>query len=394
MEKVKDNIAKLRILNTAMNGCEFPLYEGRNLFVTENAPSDQFNDSQPDLILPEDTVFLPSVNVGFNFEVIVNEQNSELTILIRELREDKCDEYQIEFNTPFNVGQLKLISALKNTAWPKDALGIDEKKNSVKKNWTDYFNNWKMISFFIIFINGIVIYFCFSDHLFTNIDLSDKVKTKTFSKSYIKDYLAVVGTNSKIYVFTSNQEKASFLRRYKDKVSDKENYIITTYKKEEERVRNIFCEKYPELVLYKVSFENVKQPNFIVSAARFSFIERNKEEFGLIAKKIMPYITDIKLTPVEDNIIIENARSGLEQLGLSYKIKKNDATVSFIVNIDADDSLLYKFQNFVSSFYQSWGASVIKFNLLLQDEDSQIYSGGSIGGVTFVKKGDNMWLLQ
>ncbi|EMS0176380.1 PrgH/EprH family type III secretion apparatus protein [Escherichia coli] len=393
MEKVIDNIAKLRILNTAMNGCEFPLYEGRNLFVTKKDSSDE-NDNQPDLILPEDTVFLPSVNVDFNFEVIVNEQDSESTVLIRELREDKCNEYQIEFNTPFNVGQLKLILAKKNTAWSKEILGIDEKKNNEKETWVGYLNNWKAISLFAIFLGGVVIYFCLSDYLSPNHNSSKKVEEKVSSENHVKDYLAVVGTNNKTYVFTSNQEKASFLRRYKDKASDKESYIITTYKKEEERVRNIFYEKYPELILYKISFENVKQPNVIVSASHFSTIEKNKEEFSLIAKKIMPYITAIKLTPVDDDIIIDNARSGLEQLGLSYKIKKNDATVSFIVRMNIDDSLLYKFQNFVSSFYQSWGSSVIKFNLLLQDEDSQLYSGGSIGGVTFVKKGDNMWLLQ
>lgn len=393
MEKVIDNIAKLRILNTAMNGCEFPLYEGRNLFVTKKDSSDE-NDNQPDLILPEDTVFLPSVNVDFNFEVIVNEQDSESTVLIRELREDKCNEYQIEFNTPFNVGQLKLILAKKNTAWSKEILGIDEKKNNEKETWVGYLNNWKAISLFAIFLGGIVFYFCLSDYFSPNHNSSKKVEEKASSENHVKDYLAVVGTNNKTYVFTSNQEKASFLRRYKDKASDKESYIITTYKKEEERVRNIFYEKYPELILYKISFENVKQPNVIVSASHFSTIEKNKEEFSLIAKKIMPYITAIKLTPVDDDIIIDNARSGLEQLGLSYKIKKNDATVSFIVRMNIDDSLLYKFQNFVSSFYQSWGSSVIKFNLLLQDEDSQLYSGGSIGGVTFVKKGDNMWLLQ
>lgn len=376
-----------------MNGCEFPLYEGRNLFVTKKDSSDE-NDNQPDLILPEDTVFLPSVNVDFNFEVIVNEQDSESTVLIRELREDKCNEYQIEFNTPFNVGQLKLILAKKNTAWSKEILGIDEKKNNEKETWVGYLNNWKAISLFAIFLGGVVIYFCLSDYLSPNHNSSKKVEEKVSSENYVKDYLAVVGTNNKTYVFTSNQEKASFLRRYKDKASDKESYIITTYKKEEERVRNIFYEKYPELILYKISFENVKQPNVIVSASHFSTIEKNKEEFSLIAKKIMPYITAIKLTPVDDDIIIDNARSGLEQLGLSYKIKKNDATVSFIVRMNIDDSLLYKFQNFVSSFYQSWGSSVIKFNLLLQDEDSQLYSGGSIGGVTFVKKGDNMWLLQ
>ncbi len=376
-----------------MNGCEFPLYEGRNLFVTKNDLSDE-NDNQPVLILPEDTVFLPSVNVDFNFEVIVNEQNSESAVLIRELREDKCNEYQIEFNTPFNVGQLKLILASKNTVWSKEVLGINEKKNNVKKTWIGYLNNWKAISFFAILLSGIVIYFCLFDYWFPNPNSSKKVETKAFSGNHVKDYLAVVGSNNKTYVFTSNQEEASFLRRYKDKTSDKESYIITTYKKEEERVRSIFYEKCPGLILYKISFENVKQPNFVVSASRFSTIEKNKKEFSLIAKKNMPYITDIKLTPVDDDIIIDNARSGLEQLGLSYKIKKNDATVSFIVNMNIDDSLLYKFQNFVSSFYQSWGSSVIKFNLFLQDENSQLYSGGSIGGVTFVKKGDNMWLLQ
>lgn len=376
-----------------MNGCEFPLYEGRNLFVTRNEPSDE-KDNQPDLILPEDTVFLPSVNVDFNFEVIVNEQDSESTVLIRELREDKCNEYQIEFNTPFNVGQLKLILAPQNAAWSKEVLGIYEKENNVKKTWVGYLNDWKVISLLVIFLSGTVIYFYLSDYLPPDINSSKKVEAKAFSGNHAKDYLAVVGTNNKTYVFTSNQEEASFLRRHKDKTSDKDSYIITTYKKEEERVKSVFYEKYPRLILYKISFENVKQPNIIVSASRFSIIEKNKEEFSLIAKKIMPYITDIKLTPVDDDIIIGNARSGLEQLGLSYKIKKNDATVSFIVNMNIDDSLLYKFQNFVSLFYQSWGSSVIKFNLLLQDEDSQLYSGGSIGGVTFVKKGDNMWLLQ
>ncbi|TKU21997.1 PrgH/EprH family type III secretion apparatus protein [Citrobacter sp. wls826] len=117
MEKVKDEdkVAKLRILNTPMNGCEFPLYEDSNLFVTKNYSLDEDGYHQTELILPEEVVFLPSVGIDFNFEVVVSEQDTdhEFTIFIRELREEKCNEYQVELNVPFSVDGLKLVVAKK-----------------------------------------------------------------------------------------------------------------------------------------------------------------------------------------------------------------------------------------------------------------------------------------
>lgn len=222
---------------------------------------------------------------------------------------------------------------------------------------------------------------------------SEKEEVKILSGAHVDEYFVITGTDEKFYVFTSNQEKAISLKRYADNLKDKDRYNITTYSKEEERVRKILSERYPELVLYKISFNEIKQPSFIVSAKHASSI-KNKTEFSILVKNIMPYINDAKITTVDDDAVIESARSGLEQLGVNYSIKKNDVMVSFIVEMSIDDSLLYNFQNFVSSFYQKWGASIIRFNLLLQDEEEQVYSGGKIDGVTFVKKSDNIWLLK
>nr|WP_321775934.1 PrgH/EprH family type III secretion apparatus protein [Salmonella enterica] len=75
----------VRLLNSSLNGCEFPLLTGRTLFVVGQSDALTASGQLPDI--PADSFFIPLDHGGVNFEIQVDTDTTE--IILHELKEGK-----------------------------------------------------------------------------------------------------------------------------------------------------------------------------------------------------------------------------------------------------------------------------------------------------------------
>lgn len=106
--------------------------------------------------------------------------------------------------------------------------------------------------------------------------------------------------------------------------------------------------------------------------------------------EILPYIWGVDIFGVDDNLVLEQAESGLRQQGVLYTKKVTPSGVFFFIQGEFDDGALLRIQNFIHNFYTKWGRQYIRFSVELKNDWLKDNSF-SYGELEFIKTGPEEW---
>lgn len=118
----------VRLLNSSLNGCEFPLLTGRTLFVVGQSDALTASGQLPDI--PADSFFIPLDHGGVNFEIQVDTDTTE--IILHELKEGNSESRSVQLNTPIQVGELLILIRPESEPWVPEQ--PEKLETSAKKN--------------------------------------------------------------------------------------------------------------------------------------------------------------------------------------------------------------------------------------------------------------------
>ncbi|MCK8688009.1 PrgH/EprH family type III secretion apparatus protein, partial [Pseudomonas umsongensis] len=110
----------LRILNGALQGCEFPLGAGTTLFVVGTV--DLLGEGGLIASVPADAIFVPLESGGCNFEVLagqVTPQGLPLRVLDESTEIRHC-----AFQTRVQIGSLQIAVRPEDQPWAPELLGL------------------------------------------------------------------------------------------------------------------------------------------------------------------------------------------------------------------------------------------------------------------------------
>ncbi|VDZ77189.1 cell invasion protein [Salmonella bongori] len=138
----------VRLLNSSLNGCEFPLLTGRTLFVVGQSDTLTASGQLPDM--PADSFFIPLEQGGINFEIQVNPDAAE--IILHELKEGNAESRPVQLNTPVQIGELLILIRPENEPWTPEQPGMLEK---TEKKSEPRYKNGVVAALACFFILGI-----------------------------------------------------------------------------------------------------------------------------------------------------------------------------------------------------------------------------------------------
>lgn len=141
----------VRLLNSSLNGCEFPLLTGRTLFVVGQSDALTASGQLPDI--PADSFFIPLDHGGVNFEIQVDTDATE--IILHELKEGNSESRSVQLNTPIQVGELLILIRPESEPWVPEQ--PEKLETSAKKNEPRFKNGIvaALAGFFILGLWGL-----------------------------------------------------------------------------------------------------------------------------------------------------------------------------------------------------------------------------------------------
>ena len=82
----------------------------------------------------------------------------------------------------------------------------------------------------------------------------------------------------------------------------------------------------------------------------------------------MPYSEMVIVDKWDDAMLEQQARTGLDLIGITYLPKFDDHRITFLIQGDLTDVELLNLQKFTHNFYQYFGTEYIHFSVDLDDD--------------------------
>ncbi|ECG8591050.1 PrgH/EprH family type III secretion inner membrane ring protein [Salmonella enterica subsp. salamae] len=348
----------VRLLNSSLNGCEFPLLTGRTLFVVGQSDVLTASGQLPDL--PADSFFIPLEQGGINFEIQLDADASE--IILHELREGNTHSRPVELNTPIQVGELLILVRPECEPW---APTQSEKSDvAIKKKEPRYKNGIvTALACFVILGIGTV-----GTIWILNSPQRQAAELDSLLGQEKERFQVLPGRDKILYVSAQNERDTLWARQVLARGDYDKNARVINENEENKRISLWLDIYYPQLAYYRLHFDDPRKPVFWLSRQRN---DMSKKEIAVLRKKLtslMPYADSINITLMNDATAAGQAEAGLKQLALPYSRKNHKGGVTFIIQGALDDVEILRARQFVDSYYQTWGGRYVQFAIELKDD--------------------------
>lgn len=378
-------VAILRFLNGPFQGCEYSLAEGRTLFVVGVIQDLVVCEVMPEV--PHNTVVVPMPKGGINFEIILR-FTAQDGFLFRILDDSSEDQQQL-FQNPCSAGTVLFSVRPRGTDWDKP----------IKKNQpiAEAAANKKSLSLAISWCLGGTV------ALFVMVTITIAIWKTAKEAEYlaqvssaisgsISEYKILNGRDGMVYVFANSERDLSWGRQALVRIGLSDKAKISSLKLEESRINKLLQSTYPKLAFHRLKLDEVSKPVLMLSGERATLTGEIRT--GLIEKMMhwMPYSNMIVIDKWDDAMLEQQARTGLDLIGITYLPKLDDHRITFVIRGDLTDVELLNLQQFTHNFYQYFGAEYIHFSVDLDDDwlkgKSFKYNGNG-----YVKMAPKHWLF-
>lgn len=351
----------IRLLNSSLNGCEFPLPQGRTLFIVGEV--DTFISSEQIPVLPVDSLFIPLEQGGVNFELVVDENLADdKKITLHELTPESIGPRSVVVNSPIQVGELLIVIRPEGQPWVPS---IPAKSEITRVANYLYLKKGMIITLACIVILAISIAGTF---WVLNAPQRQVAELDSLLGKEKERFLVLPGRDKVFYILSKNEGDSLWARQVIARGDySKVARVIDEYE-ENKRVSTWLDTYYPRLAYYRLHLDNPREPIFWISRQRVKF---SKIELDALSKKlveIMPYADSVSIVSMDDITAAEQAESGLKQQALPYSRKNNKDSVTFVIQGALDDTEILRARQFVDSYYRTWGDRYIQFAIELKDD--------------------------
>lgn len=169
--------------------------------------------------------------------------------------------------------------------------------------------------------------------------------------------------DNKIYVLARNFRGFEWAKKALDRLSDQQDIaVILLSDKTAELIGDLVNQGYPAL---QFNFSSSETP--ILAISKPLTAEEQNQLKSYVLQKIA-FAKDIRFIIRTREQLINDAQQGIDRLNLSYRLIKTATGYSLIIRDSLSDNSLNSLHDFIQSYYQQWGSSVISFSINL-DED-------------------------
>ncbi|ERD99718.1 PrgH/EprH family type III secretion apparatus protein [Pseudogulbenkiania ferrooxidans] len=349
----------VRLLNSALRGCEFLLRPGRTLFLV--GPSEALAEPRQLPELPGDTLYVPLADGGVNFEILIEEDAR-----IRELGLDEVNEYPAGFNQIIRVGALELALRPQDQPWLPEVLNPRQTDTLTTKPPRRR-NRWLAIPALVALLAAAGLGFGSYQQW------QDSSQRKTTELSALlgnnpQRFQILPGQDGRFYVAAANERDTAWARQALLRSDDPRASEVITPLRENERIGRWLAGTYPDLAYYCLQLNDPRHPQLWISLQRAALSAEDKMRLSARLIERLPYADKVEIIPMDDAAAAREAEAELQRLALPFRRQDNPGSVVFAISGSLGDDELQRARQFVDRYYRQWGGRYVQFAIELKDD--------------------------
>lgn len=370
-----------RILNGPLMGCEYPLLDGKLLFIVGNNSVMTDNDSFP--VLPNDTIYIPLEQGGINFEVTIdNNEPGKWRIQLNEFRETGRHTRYIDFNTPVMVGGLGFAIRIREQSWSSSVLSYPNTGTGLRGKKL----NWGYMVLVLLIVTAVIP---------AALSLWNTTQYKTVELNALLGdeqhrFKILQGRNHQYYIFARNEQDRIWARQATVREGYGDSVEVIDAEVENKRIAKWFDSYYPTLAYYRLHLDNPEIPRFWVSSQRTELNSALHKHLTESLMLLLPYARTVEIVPVNDETALAQAEEGLKCRNIPFSRKNNGGDLTFMISGELNDTDILRAREFIKQYNQKWGDRYIQFGIELE-ADRKKDSSYLYGEYMYVKKSPEVW---
>ncbi|MCD4484625.1 PrgH/EprH family type III secretion apparatus protein [Chromobacterium vaccinii] len=350
----------VRLLNSALRGCEFLLRPGRTLFLV--GPSEALTEPHQLPELPGDTLYVPLADGGVNFEILIDADAQ-----IRELGQDEVAEYPAGFNQIIRVGALELALRPQDQSWLPEVLNHPRQTDTLATKPPRRRNRWLAVPALLALLAAAGLGFGSYEQWL------DSSQRKTTELSALlgnnpQRFQILPGQDGRFYVAAASERDTAWARQALLRSDDPQAFEVITPLRENERIGRWLAAAYPDLAYYCLQLNDPRHPQLWISQQRAALSAEDKMRLAARLVERLPYADKVDIVPVDDDAAAREAEAGLRRLALPFRRKDNPDSVVFAISGSLGDDELQRARQFVDRYYRQWGGRYVQFAIELKDD--------------------------
>lgn len=349
----------LRILNGALQGCEFPLGAGTTLFVVGTV--DLLGEGGLIASVPADAIFVPLESGGCNFEVLagqVTPQGLPLRVLDESTEIRHC-----AFQARVQIGSLQIAVRPEDQPWAPELLGLqpDATFDAVAVAWwRARWSGWLASGLALAALVTVV-------GIWSMPGPTPETDVRALIIGASDEAKVLSGRDNAIYVFVTSERDAGWSRQVLVRHNTLSGKVLVM-DQERRRLEQLLVDHDPQLAWHSIDLKDPSVPRLLLSAQRNLLTPLKQAKLLDVLLSAAPYAQDITVQMQEDKQLVDLAQEGLQRLSLAYSRIEHEDSVTFAVAGNLQDSELANARRYIDSFYRQWGDRYVHFTVELKDD--------------------------
>lgn len=383
--------AVLRLMNGPLRGCEYQLTDGATLIVA-GAAGDLLgalgNKDAAELpSFPEGAIVVP-VEGGSNFEIVLDD-NARSGFRVRTLAPQISEQVR-PYQEICHAGALAFAVRPADEAWAPGivnmpiASGVEEREPPRRSSWR-VAALLAVMAVFTLLALGLMLWMNFKDN-------KRVAEVAAIVAGSSDQYGLFKGRDGAVHIFAESERDVSWARQALAREGLIASARVSTLRDEEVRLNKLLLESYPAIAFHRVKLADPSRPMLILSQEREQLSNQVRQALTANMMAWMPYAENIGIATWSDAMLDEQAKAGLDRLGIAYERTANSDSVTYVVQSSLNDIELARLQAFTDGFYRDFGNRYIYFSVALKDD---WLKGKSFkyGGPGYVKMTQQHWFF-
>lgn len=383
--------AVLRLMNGPLCGCEYRLSQGATLVVAGAASTllgiVDGNEASALPAFPENAIVVP-LEGGRNFEIVLDD-NARDGFRLRTL-EPQPEEQVRPYQEVCRVGALAFAVRAMDADWAPgivDAPSVASEEEDAPPRQRSWLLRMLVgvIAMFALLALGLALWMTFKDN-------QRVAEVAAIVAGSSDQYRLLKGRDGTIHIFADSERDVSWARQALTREGLAGSARVSTLRDEEVRLNKLLPESYPALAFHRVKLADPSKPVLVLSQERAQLSSQVRQALMASLAAWMPYAENISIATWSDALLDEQAKAGLERLGIVYERSDNADSVTYTVQSSLNDIELARLQAFTDNFYRDFGTRYVYFSVALKDD---WLKGKSFkyGGPGYVKMTQQHWFF-
>lgn len=349
----------LRILNGALQGCEFPLGESTTLFVV--GAVELLGEGVLTASVPADAIFVPLASGGCNFEVLagqVTPQGLPLRVLDESMEIRHC-----AFHTRVQIGGLQIALRPEEQPWAPELLGLQPDATSEAAAvvwWRAPWSGWVASGLALAALVTAV-------GVWSVPGPTPETDVRALITGASDEAKVLSGRDHAIYVFVASERDAGWSRQVLVRHNTLSGKVLVM-DQERRRLEHLLVDHDPQLAWHSIDLKEPSVPRLLLSAQRNLLTPQKQAKLLDALLSAAPYAQYITVQMQDDSLLVDLAQEGLQRLSLAFSRIEHEDSVTFAVAGNLQDSELANARRYIDSFYRQWGDRYVHFTVELKDD--------------------------